>query len=105
MQVETRELLRISSASEWYKDPTFLEWINSPETATWHVSGNKATEYSDVFFHMSGSPGGCIEGSDEPGYGKPAPPQEIWDEIGKIATEQFGEDFECLVWISNEVEG
>lgn len=93
---EKGQLLRIAEAAAWYRDPEFIEWLNAPGTATWHHAGTDAGEHSDVFLHVCGT-----DGSDTPGYLMPAPPQWIWDEIVRLAEEQFGTGAECLVWISN----
>lgn len=92
----TMPILRVTAADDWYKDKDFLRLLNAPETATWHVSGKKADESSDMFTHY----GGSREGSDYGGSG-PTIPEWIWEEIGDMVEDEFDDrDRECLVWIS-----
>ena len=99
MQVELREVVRISGARRWFQDPDFIAWINAPGVATWHTKGEEPGEYSDVFLHVCGE-----DGTDTPGYGFPAPSESSWKEIIDLVRETCGEGAEVLVWISNEEE-
>jgi len=82
-------VLRID-ASEWYQRKDFMDWLNSGKPiATWHRKGEVPGEYSDVFITFDHE-----EGSDRDSI-----PEDVWQEICRIAREQHFED--GLVWIAN----
>lgn len=84
-------------APAWFKNPQFVEWLNTTGTATWHVRGNEPGDYSDVFFTFCSG-----EGSDWPASAdRPGIPDEIWKHLEFVVAEQHGWDAEVLVWVSN----
>ncbi len=83
------KVLRID-ARDWYRRKDFLAWLNSPKPiATWHTKGKPVGEYSDVFFTFDHG-----EGSDRDSI-----PEDIWQEICRMAAEHGVED--GLVWVAN----
>jgi hypothetical protein len=94
----SKDVLRIN-APEWYADPDWMRWLNSPGSATWHHKGDgkAAGESSDAFCTY------CYrEGSDYPPYSDwPGIPDHIWEQITKVVTDLHGADAELLVWVSN----
>ncbi len=99
MTIETNRTLVRINAPEFYKDPGFIQWLNSKGTATWHNNTHavEPTEMSDVFFTFDAGDGSDAPNPDyQPG---PCIPEHIWQKITR-ALDAAGVD-ECLVWMSN----
>jgi hypothetical protein len=90
------KVLRLN-APDWFAREDFVAWLNAPSTATWHRKGqDKVGEMADAFFtHCDG------DGSDSPMPDSSGIPDDIWQEICQLAVSHFGDDSECLVWVSN----
>ena len=94
------------NAPEWYEKKGWREFISSRGVATGHIAGEKAGEYSDVFFTYAD--GG--DGSNSPRFIQNVPgiiqigliPKGIWKQIERVV-KKAGHT-ECLVWVSNVAE-
>lgn len=90
-QVELHQLMRIN-CPEFYEDPDFLDWINGKtgcELLTWHVAGDEAGDYSDVFLNYDHGDGAYSEDV----------PEHIWEEICRLA-EEAGFEY-GMIWLTN----
>lgn len=90
------KVLRLN-APQWYAREDFMQWLDGPASATWHLKGSPACEGSDAFFthdHREGSDTPC----ENPRLGLP---EDVWDEVCRLAEDAFGTGAECLVWVSN----
>ncbi len=65
----------VFNAPEFFKDKTFLDWLNSDKTVvmTWHKRGQPASEWSDTVVLVDPMLEGEGAGSDMPDY--------IWKQI------------------------
>ena len=90
------KVLRLN-APDWYKREDFMKWLDGPSSATWHRKGSPPGEMSDAFFthdQREGSDTPC----EDPNMGLP---EDVWEEVCRLAEDVFGSDSECLVWVSN----
>lgn len=74
---------------EWFKNQSFLDWLNSSNVATWHVHGEEPTEYSDIFMVLDDIR--TRTGSDDD--------MPMWGELCEIC-ERHG-FVSGIVWIRN----
>lgn len=101
-------LVRINAPS-FFLDAGFLRWLNSYEAgpATWHMRGEVAEDFSDVFIHYGGADWKdgtfTAEGSDYPNMeNRPGIPNHIYALIAETVAEATGNmENEALVWITN----
>lgn len=79
----TKTLAVSVTASDWFQDPAFIDWLNSPTTTTftWHSTGEAPGEYSDVVVAVDPSLNG--EGSDGD------MPTHIWKQIIQVCRDTF----------------
>lgn len=79
------ESLHTLNVPEFFKDPAFLNWLNSESTTvfTWHTKGQPAGEWSDVIVSLEGSCNGEGDASDMPEY--------LWNLLVDYCKAQFGE--------------
>ena len=101
-------LVRISAPS-FFQNEAFLQWLNGPQRgpATWHVKGEEADGYSDIWTYFGGARWEDgefhAEGSDYPATeDRPGIPEEIYQLIAQAVLEATGDmDREAVVWIDN----
>lgn len=101
MQTSTALSLRINAA-EFFRDPTFVAWLNNgAPKMTWHTSG-EPSEYADVVVMIDPSLNG--EGSDSD------MPERIWNKILEACRLNIhprhgvSSGYHILVWLAN-IEG
>lgn len=89
------EVVKIN-APEFYLRDDFLNWLNDPSTATWHAPGTPAGDMSDAFLYITTGEGSCSEEIGATGI-----PEDIFNILDHMLTEQYGPHVEILVWLKN----
>lgn len=85
----------VINVAPFYRDPAFVDWLNSDHRkATWHEGGTP-TEWSDVIVLVDPSLNG--EGADAD------MPEHIWDQIVNACRTHFkpGSGYHIMVWLRN----